>query len=71
MTDGARTTSDPDLVQSFLEVMQQFVHTVRAQTPTEARGRIIGRIDIAFHRARTHVQRALQKEEEEEEGDLA
>ena len=54
--------NDEALVQYFLRGMRRFVKHVRVENPTEPRGRMFGRVEIAHQRAKAQFQRELQQE---------
>ena len=54
--------NDQALVKYFLRGMRRFAKHARADDPTEARGRIFGRVEIAHQRAKMQFQRELQQQ---------
>jgi hypothetical protein len=70
MSEGAGLDkNDQALVKHFLRGMRRFVKHVRAENPTEAWGRMFGRVEIAHQRAKAQFQRELQQKAAGERND--
>jgi hypothetical protein len=62
--------NDHALTDYFLRGMRRFKNHVHTQNADEPRGRIFGRVEIAYQRAKAQFQRELQQEAAKAQGEV-